>query len=107
MSMTAMPTVSERNEFVTGMAEDLGDGDQVGAATHEDGGAGVPQDVGGGGVVQGGGLGDTGDDGRRATSGEPAAAAVEEQRRAGVGAGPHGRSASPAAEVLAELGVDL
>ncbi len=40
-----------------GVSEQLGDGDQVGAAAYEAGGEGVSQDVGGGLLVQAGGLG--------------------------------------------------
>lgn len=44
------------------MAEKIGDDDEVGAAAHEGGGEGVPQDVGGGGLVEAGVAGDAGDD---------------------------------------------
>jgi hypothetical protein len=70
------------------VAEHLGDGDQVGAAADEGGREGVPPGVCGGGIVETGGLGDGAEDVAGAAGAQPAATAVEQQRGAGVGAGP-------------------
>ena len=59
------------------MAEELGDDDEVGAAAHEGGREGVPQDVDGRVVVEAGGRGDRGDDVVGAPDAETLPALVE------------------------------
>ena len=88
------------------MAEELGDDDEVGAAAHERGREGVPQDVGGRVVVEAGGRGDRGDDVVGAPDAEALAALVEEQGGTVVGAGPVGALAEPAGERGVQLRVD-
>jgi hypothetical protein len=62
------------------VAEELGDDDEVGAAAHEGGRKGVPQDVHGRVVVEAGGGGDRGDDVVGAPGAEALAALVKERR---------------------------
>ena len=82
--------------FEAGVAEELGDDHEVGAAAHERGRERVPEDVDGRVVVEAGGRGDAGDDVVRAADAESLAALVEEQRGAVVGAGPVGALGEPA-----------
>lgn len=89
-----------------GVAEQVGDQHQVGAAAHQGGGEGVPKDVGGGVVVEPRRLGDAGDDVAGAPDRQPPAAVVEEQRRIGRGPGLVGTLLQPQREVSAELWVD-
>ena len=90
----------------SGVAEELGDDDEVGPASHEGGGEGVPEDMRGGVVVEAGAGGDAGDDGVGPSDAEAPALLVEEDRRALGGAGPVGAFGEPAGEGAAELGVD-
>lgn len=61
----------------SGVAEQLSDDDEVGAAADEGGGEGVSKDVGGGLVVQAGIVGDLAEDAAGSAGGEAAAAIVE------------------------------
>ncbi len=83
--------------FEAGVAEELGDDDEVGPATDQRGRERVPQDVDGRVVVEAGRRGDAGDDGVSAADAEPLAALVEEQGGS-VGSGPVGAFGEPAAE---------
>jgi hypothetical protein len=74
------------------VAEELGDDDEVGAAAHEGGREGMPQDVDGRVVVEAGGRGDRGDDVVGAPDAETLPALVEERNRAGLSLAP-GQSA--------------
>jgi hypothetical protein len=76
------------------VAEELGDDDEVGSATYEPCGECMAQDVGGRIVVEAGGRGDGGDDVVGSLDREPAAALIQEQRRV-VGAGPAGAFVEP------------
>ena len=88
------------------MAEELGDDDEVGAATNERGREGVPQDVHGGVVVEPGGRGDGGDDVVRAADAEALAALVEKQRGRVCGARPVSALVKPVRERGPQLRVD-
>jgi hypothetical protein len=97
----------EADGVEAGVAEHVGDGDQVGAAADKGGGEGVPSDVSGDVLLlQVGVGGDGSDDAAGAANRQPAAAAVEQQRGAGVGAGPVGPFVEPGLQVGAQLGVD-
>ncbi len=61
-----------------GVAEEFGDGDDVGAGADQVGGEGVAQDVWGDGVFDAGDLGDPGDDPVGGAGRQPCAGAVEE-----------------------------
>lgn len=89
-----------------GVAEELGDDDEIGAAAHEGGGEGVPQDMRGGVVVEARVCRDAGDDGVGSSDAEAPAALVEEERRAVVGTGPVGALVEPVGEGGAQMGVD-
>ncbi len=89
-----------------GVAKQLGDDDEVGAAAHEPGRERVAQNVGRDIVVlEAGGGSDRGDDVVRALDRQPAAALVEKQGRS-VCAGPVGAFVKPAREGGAQLAVD-
>jgi hypothetical protein len=90
-----------------GVAEDLGDQDQVGLAADQGGGERVAQDVRGGGVVEAGRLGDRGDDAAGGACGQPSALGVEEQGSVVAGVGPVGALVEPELQLGAELGVDV
>jgi len=83
-----------------GVPEEVGDQDRVGPAAEELGGEGVSQGVGseaapGGGVrAESDVVAEVGDDGARGPVGEPAAAAVEQQRRRVLRVRPLGRWSS-------------
>ena len=64
--------------FKAGVAEQLGDDHEVGAAAHERGRERVPEDVHGRVGVEARGRGDAGDDVVRAADAEPVPALVEE-----------------------------
>jgi hypothetical protein len=68
-----------RGRFEACVAEEFGDDDEVGAAAHERGREGVPQDVDRRVVLEAGGGGDRGDDVVGASDAEALAALVEEQ----------------------------
>jgi hypothetical protein len=63
------------------VAEELGDGDEVGSASYEVGAEGVAQDVRGDEVAEGGCGGDTGDDLVGAAGGQAGSGAVEARSR--------------------------
>ena len=88
------------------MSKQVGDEDEIGAAGHQSGREGVPQDLGCDVRAETGCVGDTNDDVAGATHGQPAAAVIEEQGRVGVGAGPVRPVIQPAAEVCAQSGMD-
>jgi hypothetical protein len=89
--------------FEPGVAEELGDDDEVGASAHQRGGEGVPEDVGGRVVLEAGGRGDRGDDLVGAPDAEALPALVEEQGGTVVGAGPVGALGEPADERRVQL----
>ena len=90
----------EANGVEAGVAEHVGDGDQVGAAADEGGGEGVAADVGGDVFfVEVGVGGDDSDDVAGAADRQPPPAAVEQQRGAGAGAGPAGAFVEPGLQV--------
>jgi hypothetical protein len=97
------PAVRARG-LKAGVAEQLGDDDEVGAPANEPRREGVAQDMRGDVVVlQAGGRGDRCDDVVRALDRQPAAALVEKQRR-GIRAGPVGAFVKPAGEAGAQVG---
>jgi len=89
----------------TSVAEKLGDGDRIHAATDEAGRERMSERVRGDLLVWVRALGDASDDVVCAFHRQPAAALVEEQG-GGVGAGPVLALLEPVGERLAELGVD-
>jgi len=81
-----------------GVAEELGDDHEVGAATHEGGRERVSEDVDGRVVIEAGAGGDRGDDAVGAAGAETLAALVEKQRRGLFGSGPVGALGEPAGQ---------
>jgi hypothetical protein len=92
--------------FQAGVAEQLGDDHEVGAATHQRGRERVSEDVHSRVAVEARGRGDAGDDVVRAADAEPPSALVEEQGGTVVGAGPVGALGEPARDRGIELWVD-
>ncbi len=90
-----------------GMAENLGDHDQVALVTNQCGGERVAQDVRGGGIVQPSCLGDVGDDAAGGPGAQPSALGVEEQGRTVARLRPVGALIQPELQLGAELGVDV
>jgi len=88
------------------VAEELGDDDEVGAAANERRCERVAKDVDRRVVLEAGGRGDADHDVVGAADAQPAAALVEKQRRAGLGAGPVSALIEPAGEGGPQLWVD-
>src|SRR5260370_26203264 len=97
----------EANGIEAGVAEHIGDGDQVGAAADEGGGEGVAADVGGDVFfVEVGVGGDGSDDVAGAADRQPPPAAGEQPRRAGARAAPARAVVGPGFPGGGQLGGD-